>query len=106
MGEFIGPVNYEPSTIAEGSPKEAPEGTPSMHRIEGEVTRKKISKTNDFQQAGERYRSLGKTDQEHLVDNLVVDLMHIEKPIQKRVVESLTKADSRLGKSVADGLNP
>ena len=80
------------------------EGTPRVYRIEGEVTRQKISKTNDFEQAGERYLSLSKMDQEHLVDNLIADLMHIDKPIQQRVIENLTKADPELGRSVAKGL--
>jgi catalase len=104
LGEFSGPVNYEPSSLAGGSPIEAPTGTPSTYRVEGEVTRKKISKTNDFQQAGEKYRSLSKMDKEHLVDNLTADLMHIDKPIQQRVIENLTKAEPELGKSVATGL--
>lgn len=103
-GEFSGPVNYEPSSLDRNVPKEAPTGNPREYRIEGEVTRQKISKTNDFAQAGERYRSLGKIDQEHLVDNLIADLMHIDKPIQKRVAENLTKADPELGKSVVKGL--
>jgi catalase len=82
------------------------EGTPRVYRIEGEVTRQKISKTNDFQQAGERYLFLSKMDQEHLVDNLIADLMHIDKPIQKRVIENLTKANKELGRAVAEGLKP
>ncbi len=104
LGEFSGPVNYEPSSLAGGSPKEAPAGTPSINRVDGEVTRKKISKTNDFQQAGEKYRSLNKIDQEHLVGNITTDLMHIEKSIQQCVIENLIKTDSKLGKSVAEGL--
>jgi len=103
-GAFSGPVNYEPNSLAGGMPMEAPAGTSRVYRVEGEVTRRKISKTNDFEQAGERYRSLSKMDQEHLVDNLVADLMHIDKPIQQRVVENLTKADPELGRSVAEGL--
>lgn len=103
-GEFSGPVNYEPSSLAGGSPVEAPAGTPYVYRVEGEVTRKKISKTKDFQQAGEKYRSLSKMNQEHLIDNLITDLMQIDKPIQQRVIENLTKADPELGKSVAEGL--
>lgn len=103
-GEFSGPVNYEPSSLDRDVPKEAPTGIPREYRIEGEVTRQKISKTNDFAQAGERYRSLSKMDQEHLVDNLISDLMHIDKPIQQREVENLTKADPELGKSVVKGL--
>ena len=43
-------------------------------------------------------------DQEHLIDNLIADLMHIKKPIQKRVIDNLTSADSALGRSVAKGL--
>jgi len=104
LGKFTGPVNYEPSTIAGGSPVEAPAGAPYVLRVEGEVTRHKISKTNDFQQAGQKYRSLSKMDREHLVDNLAADLAHIDKSIQQRVIENLTKADPELGKSVATGL--
>ena len=104
LGKFAGPVNYEPSTLAGGSPVEAPEGTPHVSRVEGEITRHKISKTNDFQQAGQKYRSLSKTDREHLVDNLAADLAHIDKSIQQRVIENLTKADPELGKFVATGL--
>ena len=45
-------------------------------------------------------------DQEHLVDNLISDLMHIDKPIQKRVIENLTNANKELGRAVAEGLKP
>jgi len=104
MGEYSGPVNYEPATIAGGSPVEAPSGTLSTLHVEGDVTKKKISKTNDFQQAGMKYRSLDKMDQEHLVDNLIADLAPIDEQIQRRVVANLTRADPKLGKSVAKGL--
>jgi len=105
IGEFSGPVNYEPNSLGGGMPKEAPEeGTPRAYWLEGDVTRRKISLTNDFGQAGGRYRSLSKMDQEHLVDNLTADLMHIDKPIQKRMIVNLTKADPELGRRVATGL--
>jgi catalase len=103
-GAFGGPVNYEPNSLAGGMPKEAPVGAYRVYRVEGEVTRRKISITNDFEQAGERCRSLSKMDQEHLADNLIADLMHIDKPIQQRVIENLTQADPELGGSVAKGL--
>lgn len=83
---------------------EAPASAPYVYRVDGEITREKISKTNDFQQAGEKYRSLSKTDKEHLVDNLTADLVQIDKLIQQRVIENLTKADSQLGKDVVAGL--
>jgi catalase len=103
-GEFSGQVNYEPSSLADALLKEAPSGASRVDKIEGEVTRQKINLTNDFAQAGQRYRSLSKTDQEHLVDNLTADLMHIDRPIQQRIVGNLTNADVDLGKSVANGL--
>ena len=105
IGQFSGPVNYEPNSLAGGMPKEAhEEGKSRVYQLEGEVTRRKIGLTNDFSQAGERYHSLSKMDQEHLIDNLVADLMHIAKPIRERMIDNLTKADSALGRSVASGL--
>jgi catalase len=104
-GRFSGPVNYEPNSLGGGMPGESPEeGKPRVYKLEGEVTRRKIGLTNDFAQAGERYLSLNKMDQEHLVDNLIADLTNIDKPIRKRVIENLTKAKPELGKSVAKGL--
>jgi catalase len=104
MGEYSGPVNYEPASIAGGSPVEASSETPFKYRVEGEVAKKKISKTNDFQQAGAKYRSLSKKDQEHLIDNLIADLTPIDKLIQQRVIANLTKADPELGKAITKGL--
>jgi catalase len=68
------------------------------------MLRQKISLTNDFEQAGERYRSLSKVDQDHLVDNIVDSLGKADKPIQQRMVENLTKSDPELGKRVKKGL--
>jgi catalase len=107
IGQFSGPVNYEPNSLAGGMPTEAPEeGKPWLYRLEGKVTRRKIRLKNDFAQAGERYRSLSKMDREHMVDNLIADLMNVDKPIRKRAIENLTKADQELGRYVAEGLKP
>jgi len=43
VGEFSGPVNYEPASVAGGSPGEAlEEGKPRKYWLEGEVARQKI----------------------------------------------------------------
>jgi catalase len=68
------------------------------------VVRQKISLINDFQQAGERYRSLEKVDQDHLVDNLVDSLGKADKPIQQRMIANFKKADPDLGNFVAKAL--
>jgi catalase len=99
-----GTVNYEPNTLGGGMPREAPAYPTSQPYVEGDMVRRKISLTNDFEQAGERYRSLGKVDRDHLVDNIVDSLGKADKPIQRRMVENLAKADARLGKRVAKGL--
>jgi catalase len=99
-----GTVNYEPNTLANGLPHEAPPVKDDHNYPVGPVTRQKISLTNDFQQAGERYLSLSKTDRDHLVDNIVDSLCHAEKNIQKRMADNLTKANQELGNRVATGL--
>ena len=99
-----GTVNYEPNTLAGGMPGEAPAYPTSHYYVEGNVMRRKISLTNDFEQAGERYRSLSKVDQGHLVDNIVDPLGKADKLIQQRMVENLVKADPEFGKRVTEGL--
>lgn len=99
-----GTVNYEPNTLAGGIPSEAPATAAEKYHLNADVVRRKISLTNDFEQAGQRYRSLSKKDQDHLVDNIVDSLGKANKQIQKRMVENLTKADKELGKRVAKGL--
>ena len=102
--EFSGTVNYEPCSLDPDAPVEAIAGNPYTHRIEEEVTRRKIRLTDDFTQAGMWYRSFSKMEQEHLVDNLVADLLEIDRTIRQRVVGNLTNADPALGRSVAEGL--
>lgn len=99
-----GSVNYEPNTLANGMPHEAPPEPKSRYFLEGNAERQKIKMTNDFEQAGEHYRSLIKIDQNHLVDNIVDDLGKANKTIQKRMIENFSKADSELGKRVSMGL--
>ena len=101
---FKGIVNFGPS--GQGGPKAVPQdGTPYKPYIQGDIVREKINKTDDFTQAGERYRSLDKTEQEHLAGNLVADLSHVTDPaIQRRAIENLRQADKNLAASVAKGL--
>lgn len=99
-----GQVNYEPNTLADGEPKEAPATPADSYHLEGTAMYKKISLTNDFEQPGQRYRSLSKIDQDHMVDNIVDSLGNANKPIQKRMVENLSEADPELGGRVAKGL--
>ncbi|MGD1055013.1 MAG: catalase [Nitrososphaerales archaeon] len=102
----IGTANYEPNTLADGTPHEAPPSATHKETVRGEIGRRKISLANDFEQAGRRYRSLSKTEQEHLVDNIADSLSHANKSIQKRMVGNLIKADPELGRRVSNSLEP
>jgi catalase len=102
---YSGTVNYEPNTLANGEPREAQKSSTEVLTLSGQAVRQKISLTNDFQQAGERYRSLSKNDQDHLVDNLVDSLGKADKPIQQRMVANFKKADSDLAERIMKVLN-
>lgn len=99
-----GTVNYEPNTMDSGMPREAPAYPVDKHHYEGDLMRKRIRLTNDFEQAGQRYRSLSRVDQEHLIGNIADSLGKADKPIQKRMIENLSRADPELGMRVAQAL--
>ncbi|WP_440950023.1 catalase [Methanosphaerula subterraneus] len=100
-----GTVNFEPNSLGGGEPHQSGDPTFEGRPIVGGHVRQKIALTNDFQQAGERYRSLSKKDQDHLVDNAVDSLGHAKSEIQKRMVENFKSADAELGERVKKGLN-
>lgn len=100
-----GTVNFGPNSLGDDQPHQSGDPVFGGRPLTGGEVRQKIALTNDFQQAGERYRSLSKTDQDHLVDNIADSLSHAKKEIQKRMVENLTKADPEMGKRVAKGMN-
>ncbi len=96
-------VNYEPSST--GGLREAQRSGPDFEpEIEGRLTRSRIERTNDFAQAGERYRTMPDWEREDLVANLIVLLGQCEQQIQERMVELFTKCDPDYGTRVAEGL--
>ncbi|MFA9396733.1 MAG: catalase [Clostridiaceae bacterium] len=100
-----GTVNYEPNSLNNGLPKEAPKSPSCPVYVEGEITRKKINKTDNFSQAGDRYNNLSKVDQDHLVDNIVCDLWSVKKEIQIKAIKNLYKASKEFGERIAKKLN-
>jgi Catalase len=103
MKKQSGHINYEPSSLPDAL-KEAPPYPESKTKISGEIARKKISKTNDFRQAGVLYRSMSKIDQDHLIDNIVVELKEVNRHIQEKMVSYFMKADKEYGERVAKGV--
>ncbi|MBW4428909.1 MAG: catalase [Nostoc desertorum CM1-VF14] len=96
-------INYEPSSIdgLKEAPKSGKDYTP---HVEGQVMRKKISRTNDYQQAGDRYRSFDEWERDDLILNLVTQLKKCNPDIQERMISHFTQADPEYGERVRSGL--
>jgi|UPI00040CFD8F catalase len=96
-------INYEPNSYTE-TPKQAPEYAESQAPLHGVTTRQRIAKTDDFTQAGERYRSFSQTERDNLIKNLVNDLKSVDREIQLRAICNFFRADAEYGMRVAEGL--
>ncbi|MBS7564366.1 catalase [Mucilaginibacter sp. Bleaf8] len=99
-------VNYEPSTALGGlneAPKAGQDHEPEYKTAK--LVRRKIDRTNDYKQAGERYRLFEDWERDDLIKNLVNTLAPTNKLIQDRMVEHFTKCDPDYGRRVAEGLN-
>jgi len=97
-------VNYEPSTL--GGLKEAPEPSHDEQgpEIVGRLTRKRIPRTNDYQQAGERYLHSEAWEKDDLVANLVEALGKCDRHIQERMVWHFFMCEDELGQRVGEGI--
>jgi catalase len=96
-------VNYEPTS--RGGPIEV-EPSYTFHEpfVSGQVVRKEIARTNNYGQAGERYRTFEQWERDELISNLVGQLRQCNPDIQQRMVEHLSKCDAEYGLRVAQGL--
>lgn len=96
-------VNYAPSH-RNGTVEQPLQGKPHEPYVEGHVTRRTIRRTNDFKQAGERYRAFEAWEREELIGNLVAALSQCEPVIQQKMVDYFTQADPDYGSRVAQAL--
>ncbi|MCR8642637.1 catalase [Paenibacillus sp. N1-5-1-14] len=96
-------INYEPSRH-EHSLKEAPAYRDSEVAVNGPVTRQKIEKTNDFAQAGERYRTFSEQERDNLIANLVGDLQSVNEQTKLLAICNFFRADREYGMRLAQGL--
>jgi len=96
-------VNYEPSK--QTSPKVArPSGAAHTPVVTGKVVRQEIRRTNNYGQAGDRYRAFKPWERDELIKNLVGALKACDRDVQERMVEHLSLCDQEYGKRVAQGL--
>ncbi|MDI3094061.1 catalase-related domain-containing protein [Priestia megaterium] len=61
-------------------------------------------RTNDFKQAGERYRLLEDWERDELIQNLVDGLKCCHHTVQTKMIELLTQCDFDYGNRVANGI--
>jgi catalase len=98
-------VNYEPSSM--GGLRETPKPAGVVDHtpfVQGHVVRQKLERTNDFKQAGERFRSFEDWERDELISNLVDALKDCNRDIQERMVGYFTQADESYGRRVAEGI--
>ncbi len=96
-------VNYEPSNF-DGLREQPRTGAPPRTYWAGEIGRQRIERTNDFAQAGERYRTFSPEERDELISNLVGALSECAPVIQERMIRHFTLADPDYGRRVAEGL--
>jgi catalase len=96
-------VNYEPSSLngLKESPSQGPDHTPNYS---ARLVRQTIDRTNNFGQAGDRYRQHEDWERDDLVNNMIGALADAEKVIQDQMIELCTNCDPDWGKRLADGI--
>ncbi|MET8868187.1 catalase [Nonomuraea sp. NPDC004580] len=97
-------INYEPSLrdgLREAHYPHADEVGPV---ISGRLTRKRIPRTNDYTQAGQRYLLMEEWERDDLVRNFVTNLKQCDRAIQERMVWHFLLAEDDLGLRVGEGL--
>jgi catalase len=100
-----GDVNYEPS-VTRPTPAEDPKFKLADYDVTGTTRTRAISKTENFRQAGEFYRSLDKMAQDHLVKNLASDLGRVtNEKIRAMMTAHFYQADKDFGTHLAKAVN-
>jgi catalase len=109
FGVDLGPgsnphVNYEPSITGGLREAEYPGHDEQGQVITGRLTRKRIPRTNDYTQAGQRFQLMEQWEKDDLVSNLVGAIGQAVRPVQERMVWHFFMCDDELGRRVGDGL--
>lgn len=100
-----GPNNYSPNTLNHNEPKDNVAFVDKKPMFfEGYAEKRAIPLQNDFKQAGDRYLSMSKKERDHLVDNIVHELKHVDSEIQRIVIGYFAKANKEFGERVYMGI--
>lgn len=98
-------VNYQPSVTSSNLPDDNQYKYSQSTFTNTASVQQKISKPNDFKQAGEFYRSLSEKDKTNLIKNLSGDLAQVQnKDVVRKMVGYFYMADADYGKRLAASL--
>jgi catalase len=97
-------VNYEPSTMDGLVEAPKPPHREVGPEITGRLVRSDLPRTNDYQQAGERFRLMEDWERDDLVANLVANISEATREVQERMVWHFFMCEDELGQRVGDGL--
>ncbi|SDQ86018.1 catalase [Quadrisphaera sp. DSM 44207] len=97
-------VNYEPSITGGLREAQYPTHDEQGPVITGRLTRKRIPRTNDYTQAGQRFLLMEPWEQDDLVANLVANISQAVRPVQERMVWHFFMCEDSLGQRVGEGL--
>ncbi len=101
-----GDINYQPSTNKPAVADNAKFRYSKSTFANVETTQAKISKPNDFAQAGDLYRSFSKKDKDALIANLSGALKQVKNPVvTAKMVGYFYMADREYGSRLAKELN-
>lgn len=97
-------VNYEPSITGGLREAEYPTHDEVGPELRGRLMRKRIPRTNDYLQAGQRYQLMEQWERDDLVHNLVNLLSQCDRPVQERMVWHFLLVENELGLKIGEGL--
>ncbi|RAY13943.1 catalase [Actinomadura craniellae] len=97
-------VNYEPSITGGLREAREPSHDEQGPLISGRLTRKRLPRTNDYAQAGQRYLLMHDWERDDLVKNLITQLSQCVRPVQERMVWHFLMVEDDLGLRVGGGL--
>jgi catalase len=97
-------VNYEPSIMGGLREAQYPTHDDQGPEIVGRLTRKRIPRTNDYTQAGQRYQLMEQWEKDDLVLNFVTLISEATREVQERMVWHFFLCDDELGHRVGEGL--
>jgi len=97
-------VNYEPSITGGLREADYPAHDEQGPVITGRLTRKRIERTNDYTQAGQRFLLMEEWERDDLVKNFITLLSQCDRPVQERMIWHFLLVEDELGLRVGEGL--